>query len=274
MTDLIFLLMVPLLLGLFHHPFCLLSHLPRVLARSILLPTIYIDHRPLQGIFQKDIFDLASPCLQRLCEKIAMCTFQVCWVPGKTHLIADALLRAPLFAPEELPGLEINTAISCLSQTSQPAIRVIYDAVDNDYRQLLEDVKCGTSVSTYSQALKGSLDILSISDNLVLFNSRRIVLPLPAVKAIVKVLHSSHSGITKSTNLARGLYFWPGMTNNIKQMVSTCQDWIRVLPSQPANPMVTPSPSTHFGFPMQHIGLDLYSYAGKDYLICVDHWSG
>ena len=38
--------------------------------------------------------------------------------------------------------------------------------------------------------------------------------------------------------------------------------------------MVTPSPSSHFGYPMQHIGLDLFHYANKDYLICVDHWSG
>ena len=38
--------------------------------------------------------------------------------------------------------------------------------------------------------------------------------------------------------------------------------------------MSTPSPSTHFGFLMQHIGLDLFSYANKDYLICVNHWSG
>ena len=25
---------------------------------------------------------------------------------------------------------------------------------------------------------------------------------------------------------------------------------------------------------MQHVGLDLFSFGGKDYLICVDHWSG
>ena len=25
---------------------------------------------------------------------------------------------------------------------------------------------------------------------------------------------------------------------------------------------------------MQHVGLDLFSFGGKDYQICVDHWSG
>ena len=101
----------------------------------------YTDHRPQEGVFQKELFDLASPRLQRLREKVAIFSFQVCWIPDKTHLIADALSRAPQFAPEEQPGLEIDTAISCLSQTSYPSINIIYEVIDNDYRLFLEDVK-------------------------------------------------------------------------------------------------------------------------------------
>ena len=91
-----------------------------------------------------------------------MYSFWVCWVPGKTHLIADALSRAPLFALEELPGLKIDTAISCLSQTSEPSLQIVYDAVDEDYLQLIKDIKSGTSFSTYHQALKGNHDMLSL----------------------------------------------------------------------------------------------------------------
>ena len=99
------------------------------------LPTFLVltDHRPLEGLFLKDLFDLPSPRLQRMCKKVAMYNFNVKWTPGKTHLIADALSRAPLFDAKDLPGLEIDTAITCLSATSSASLDIIYSAIDEDY---------------------------------------------------------------------------------------------------------------------------------------------
>lgn len=73
-----------------------------------------------------------------------MYNFTVQWTPGKTHLIADAVSRAPLFAPKDLPGLEIDTTISCLSTTSHSSLDAIFSAIDEDYRLLLSDVPNGT----------------------------------------------------------------------------------------------------------------------------------
>ena len=117
------------------------------------LPTFRVltDHRPLEGIFKKDFFDLPSPTLQRMREKIAMYNFTVQWTPGKTHLIADALSRAPLFAPKDLSGLEIDTAITCLSTTSASSLDIIFLAIDEDYGLLLSDVPNDTRHSTYSR---------------------------------------------------------------------------------------------------------------------------
>ena len=82
--------------------------------------TINTNHRPLQGVFQKDIFDLTSPRLQQLREKIAMYSFQVCWVPGKTHLIADALSSAPLFAPKNHPASRLTQLFpACLKRPNR-----------------------------------------------------------------------------------------------------------------------------------------------------------
>ena len=74
-----------------------------------------------------------------------MHSFLVRWVAGKTHFIADTLSRAPLFAPEELPDLEIDTAISCLAMTSQPSLNVVYAAIDDDYKNFIMDVRNNTS---------------------------------------------------------------------------------------------------------------------------------
>ena len=72
-----------------------------------------------------------------MCEKVAIYSFKVQWTPGKTHLIADALSRAPLFTAQDLPGLEIDTAITCLSATSSSSLEVVYSSIDEDYRLLL-----------------------------------------------------------------------------------------------------------------------------------------
>ena len=152
-------------------------------------------------------------------------------------------------------------------------MNVISHAIDDDYRVLVQDVLNGTSTSSYSRSLKSEMASLSVSDGLILLDSRRIVLRIPVVKSVLHLLHASHSGINKTILLARGLYYWPGMINDVKQLVLSCRECSWLLQSQPGNPMTTAPPSSHFGYHMQHVGLDLFSFGGKSFLICIDHWS-
>ena len=130
--------------------------------------------------------------------------------------------------------------------TSHPSMPVISRTVDDDYRALIQDVLHGTSTSSYARSLKSDRASLSVSDGLVLLDSCRIVLPASAVRPVLQLLHASHSGINKTIVLARGLYYWPGMVNDIKQLVSSCRDCSKLLQSQPGNPMTTAPPSSHF----------------------------
>ena len=59
------------------------------------LPTfdVLTDHRPLVEIFRKQLSMLENNRLMRMREKIIEFTFEVSWVEGKTHYIADALSR-------------------------------------------------------------------------------------------------------------------------------------------------------------------------------------
>ena len=100
---------------------------------------VLTDHKPLKGIFEKALFELASPHLQFLREKLSVYSFQIKGVPGKAHYIADALSRAPLFSPAEMPNFDIDTAITCMSHMQDPALNIILDSIDSDYRQFIEE---------------------------------------------------------------------------------------------------------------------------------------
>jgi len=70
------------------------------------------------------------------------------------------------------------------------------------------------------------------------------------------------------------MYYWPGMLNAVTTCIKDCSVCARMAPSQSKNPRSTPRPSTYFGAPMKHVGLDLLAYGGKTFLTAVDHWSG
>ena len=66
-------------------------------------------------------------------EKLSGYTFSVEWVAGKTQFIANALSRAPLFIPEEYPDMIVDTALTALAVTDDPAFKVIQQHIDPNY---------------------------------------------------------------------------------------------------------------------------------------------
>ena len=70
-----------------------------------------------------------NPRLQRIREKLLPYTFTLKWVAGKSHHIADALSRAPLFQPADLDDMVIDTARTCL---------VTVDGKQNEFVAILD----------------------------------------------------------------------------------------------------------------------------------------
>ena len=103
-------------------------------------------------------------------EKLSGYNFDVKWVPGKTHWIADALSRAPLFSAQE-EGIDIDTAFSCLTMTQDPAINIILSNIDSDYVQCKEDIMNGTENLDLIKFMKGLKDQLSIEEGIILLDA-------------------------------------------------------------------------------------------------------
>ena len=84
------------------------------------------------GVFQKPLHEIENARLLRFREKLAHFSFSVTYVPGKTHLIADALLRAPVFSPPELETIAINQTLAN-HLAVDPALQQFYDAAAADF---------------------------------------------------------------------------------------------------------------------------------------------
>ena len=231
--------------------------------------TVATDHKSLEGFFKKYLFEVNNPRLQRIREKLLPCTFTLKWVAGKSHEIADALSWAPLFQPADLDDMIIDTARTCLVtvEGKKSELTAILDSMDSDYSLLKDDVLDGIAKSRYAAQLKAVFNQLSVDGELVYLDAKRIVMPLKGVKSILKLLHVSHVGVNKTYHLARSLYYWPGMLNDIKQLIEGCEACSKSMPSQPKNIRSMDPPSLTLGPPLSPVGLDMFEFGGNQHIV-------
>ena len=104
--------------------------------------TVLTDHRALVGLLQKPLENVHNSRLLRLREKLIEYTFDIQWTNGRTHLIADALSRHPVFKPEEDTAEILQLTIS-EKLDSDPALKDIISASQNDstYKSLYKAIK-------------------------------------------------------------------------------------------------------------------------------------
>ena len=65
-------------------------------------------------------------------------------------------------------------------------------------------------------------DEMSVQDGLI-FKGERVVVPKAARGELLRRIHNSHLGVNGCLNRARECLYWPGMTGDIKNYVSTCE---------------------------------------------------
>lgn len=97
-----------------------------------------------------------------------------------------------------------------------------------------------------------------------------IMIPKKAKAEVLEVLHMNHCGEGKSLANAHQLYFWRGMSDDIKNMVSRCQECLNLRPSKPMEPLIQTSASR----PFEAVSVDLGYLKGVHYLVLVDRFSG
>ena len=128
----------------------------------------------------------------RMKEKILPYSFTVTWVPGKTHYIADALSRYPVFQPEA-DHIPTEDAIVCLNTTAVNTMQCITGAITKEYLQIVQflesssnQIPIGHQITPY----RNILDRLSTRKlgeyTLVMLDHNRILVPTAARQHILQ----------------------------------------------------------------------------------------
>lgn len=107
-------------------------------------------------------------------------------------------------------------------------------------------------------------------DNDLVVNGYRLLIPYTMHQQVLSQLHESYQGSVRTKQQTRLSVYWPSIDNDIDNIILACQKYQDHLPSNTKEPLIQkPTPGRTF----QKIAVDLYSYAGYDYLVIVDYYT-
>lgn len=236
------------------------------------------DHKPLEALVKRDIDDVTMRLQRMFMQLLKYPGMTITYTPGKEMLVADCLSRAALSETDpgykELTGMvHILTRRACLSKDNYNAY-VEALAEDKRLQSIIEYVK--NCWPPYRQLDESSQMFHRLKDELhfengLLFKDHRLVVPLSLREKICKWVHLPHLGMEKTLARARERFYWPGMSQEISELVrscSVCEQFKRNNQKEPLRQNETPE------YPWQRVSMDLFEFAGRDYIAMVDAYSG
>jgi len=225
--------------------------------------TILSDHKPLQYLFKESspMPAMASARIQRWALTLAAYDYKIVYKPGSTHANADMLSRLPLpHTPSEIGTLGETVLLMDMLQsvpvTAQqikqwtdrdPVMSVVRSFVLNGWPTTTVDVQ-PEDVKPY-QNHKTELKSPCRMSNV-------IVVPLPRRAKIMEQLHDCHPGMSRMKNLARSFVWWPGIDQDIEDMVKAC------VPCQRTRHLPPPAPLQPWEWPARPWARLHLDYAG------------
>lgn len=237
------------------------------------------DHKPLESLFERGIDDVSARLQRMFLRLLKYPGLSIVYVPGRDMLVADCLSRAavvvePCMEYKELSGM-VHAVIErvCMSQENYDFYVEIMRN-DERYCRIINYVETDWpsyhKLDQFSQRFHKIKDELHFEDG-VLFKNSRIVIPTELQSKILNMIHGSHFGIEKTLAYARERFFWPDMSVQVKNVVRDCricEQFMRNNQKEPLHQDEIPK------YPWETVAIDLFEYAGKDFVSMIDAYSG
>ena len=166
--------------------------------------------------------------------------------------------------------------VDCFSSIPDARINEVRNATKNDksLQSVLSFILNGwpdskDGASPEAKPFYDMRDTLSHSEG-ILLKGEVIVIPCNLRGDMKKRLHSAHLGYDSMMRRARGVIFWPGMAQEIKQLVDCCQPCQEL---RPRNQRETLKQHYDGKQPWEKIATDLFEIKGHSYLVTIDYYS-
>lgn len=245
--------------------FCVKKFHKYLYGRSFILVS---DHAPLKVIFDpnKSMSIMSASRIVRWNVILSAYDYQIEYRKGTQMVEADMLSRLPL---EEATG--VDNSINAFNLTEVFPITYKDIELETNKDQTLIRVreyvrsgwpgKCPDGLKQYYV----KRNELSLEGGGVMLGTK-VVIPETLRKFILQMLHEDHNGIVRTKMLARSVLWWPGLQEDLEQLVNTCAICQAVQKENERNLVSWPKAENVF----ERVHLDFFFKDNKTFLLVVD----
>ena len=205
--------------------------------------------------------------------------FTVRYIPGPKNLLADCLSRLGNQKDNiKLSKLHVYQISHQLPARSDSLQEIQQTTLADDKLALLKHtIMMGwpNNIKEIPQVLHPYWTFheeLTIEDGLIL-KGTQIVIPNKKHKAILKQIHDSHLGLTKCKLHVKQVVYWPGLNDQLEQLVLNCQLCLKYSRSKKKPDTYSALGQEFPIFPWTKVATDLFHFKGNSYLLLVDYTS-
>ena len=239
--------------------------------------TVQSDHQPLEAIFKKPLVDTPAR-LQRMLLRLQRYCLSVCYTKGKEMFLADTLSRA--FINDKKSAATVSTIstldpavmLNCRADTRQRIKAATKD--DPELQALSHQIMKGwpahkSQVTEKLRPFWDSRDLLVSHEDLI-YRGNQLVVPRSQRRKMLEIAHQGHVGMEASLRRMREVLYWPGMSKDIRTLVSTCDACLTHSDSPPRQELVQHEVTAR---PWSKIGVDICQLNDRQLLVVVDYFS-
>ncbi|KAL4098106.1 hypothetical protein QTP88_022775 [Uroleucon formosanum] len=223
---------------------------------------IFTDHQPLISVMRKEINKIPNNRLKKMRLKLLIYNTDVKYCPDKHMYIADLLSRNYI-QRVEITEENLNDIVHAINEVE---IQFKNDRIEQFKNETNKDehlskvlkyldtgwpnkmIECG-EIKHYFK-IKNEL----IKESEIIYFGNRIIVPKVLRSYVIKKLHETHLEITKTLKKSKQIFYWPGMTSDLKNFIEKCEICRKFSISMIKEPLLQHKIPE---LPFQKIGIDI-----------------